>query len=48
MAAPAEVEYSIDLTYYIKQEAFAAYCGEHRACKRWWVNFQEGVMYFEE
>lgn len=31
-----------------KQEAFAAYCGEHRACKRWWVNFQGGVMYFEE
>lgn len=30
-----------------KQEAFAAHSGEHRSCRRWWVNFQEGVMYFE-
>lgn len=31
-----------------KQEAFAAYGAEHRACKRWWVDFQEGVMHFAE
>lgn len=31
-----------------KQEVFARYGGEHRGCKRWWLDFQEGVMRFAE
>ena len=31
-----------------KQEVFRVYGADHAACKRWWVSFQEGVMYFAE
>lgn len=31
-----------------KQEVFATYGADHRSCKRWWVDFQEGVMHFAE
>lgn len=30
-----------------KQELFASYGRDHAGCKRWWVDFQEGVMHFE-
>ena len=31
-----------------KGELFAEYGRDHKNCKRWWVDFQEGVMHFEE
>ena len=31
-----------------KQEVFRVYGADRAACKRWWVSFQEGVMYFAE
>lgn len=31
-----------------KQEVFRTYGTEYSACKRWWVDFQEGEMHFEE
>lgn len=29
-----------------KQEVFRVYGAEYANCRRWWVDFQEGVMHF--
>ena len=34
--------------YQLAKQVFRVYGADHAACKRWWVSFQEGVMYFAE
>lgn len=31
-----------------KQEVFRVYGADHAHCKRWWVDFTEGVMHFAQ